>query len=121
MGVVSNWLCNGFLSALKEIAMKFLDFARSTAEWAVEFLVSRPVPKRNGAMELVDRPTNAPMDTVYDQWLTLGLPAGLLVCALSMVLLRMSVFLPSGTVSAQRARSLRLKGWFLLFFIGSWI
>ncbi|WP_458190766.1 hypothetical protein [Haladaptatus sp. NG-WS-4] len=122
LGMVSGQLCTGFLGALRGVAMEFLDFARGTAEWAVEFLVSRPVPMRNGAMELVERPTNAPMDTVYDQWFTLGLPAGLAVWALSMLMLRMSMLLPSRGMSDQRARSLRLKGWFLLFFIlGSWI
>ncbi|MFH5801564.1 hypothetical protein [Haladaptatus sp. CMAA 1911] len=115
-------MCNGILGAIKEVAKQFLDFARGAAEWAISVLVSRPVPTRHGEMELVDRPTNAPMDTVYDLWFSLGLPAGIAVWALTMLLLRASVFLPSGTVSAQRARSLALKGWFLLFFIlGSWI
>ncbi|WP_435156822.1 hypothetical protein [Haladaptatus sp. DFWS20] len=122
MGVVSSRMCNGVLGALKEIAHEFLEFARGTAEWSVEFIVSRPVPMKDGTMEFVERPTNAPMDTVYDLWYSLGLPAGVIVWAFSMILLRASVFMPSGTVSAQRARSLRIKGWFLLFFIlGSWI
>ncbi|RBI63890.1 hypothetical protein DMJ13_05115 [halophilic archaeon] len=122
LGTVSGHMCNGVLGALKGIARGFLDFARGVAEWAVEFLVSRPVPLRNGTPEFVDRPTNAPMDTVYDWWRTRGLPAGLLIWAFSMILLRANALMPTGAISNQQAKTLEAKGWFMLFVIlGSWI
>lgn len=122
LGPFSKSICNGMLGAVKDLAESFLRFAQDTAEWAVEFLVSRPLPQQDGEPEFVDRPTNAPMDTVYDLWFTLGLPAGLALWALFMLLFRASVFLPGHLVTAREAKSLELKGWLALFgILGSWI
>ncbi|WP_158057934.1 type IV secretion system protein [Halorussus halophilus] len=122
LGPFSKSICNGMLGAVKDIAESFLRFAQDTAEWAVEFLVSRPVPLTDGDPEFVDRPTNAPMDTVYDLWLTLGLPAGLALWALFMLGFRASVFLPGHIATARQAKSLELRGWLALFgILGSWI
>nr|WP_233340509.1 type IV secretion system protein [Haloprofundus sp. MHR1] len=119
---VSGQVCNGFIDAIRAIAQGFLEFARDIAEWAVEFLVSRPVPLQDGEMELVERPTNAPMDAAYELWLTKGLPIGLALWGFAMTILRFTTILPMGAASAHRGKTLRQKGWFGLFFIlGSWI
>ncbi|KTG07688.1 hypothetical protein AUR64_02270 [Haloprofundus marisrubri] len=73
-------------------------------------------------MELVDRPTNAPMGTAYDMWFTKGLPIGLALWGFAMILLRLTTILPGGSAAAHRSKTLRQKGWFGLFFIlASWI
>ncbi|MFC7130571.1 hypothetical protein [Haloferax chudinovii] len=119
---VSGQVCNGFIDAIRAIAQAYLEFARDVAEWSIEFLVSRPVPLQNGEMELVDRPTNAPMGTAYDMWFTKGLPIGLALWGFGMVLLRLTTILPGGSAAAHRSKTLRQKGWFGLFFIlASWI
>ncbi len=122
LGPFSGNICNGVLAAVNDLARGFLEFARDIAEWAVEFLVSRPVPVRDGTPEFIDRPTNAPMDTVYDLWFTLGLPAGLGLWALFMLFFRAEALLPGHVVTARQARVLELKGWLALFgILGSWI
>ncbi|EJN57267.1 hypothetical protein HSB1_43880 [Halogranum salarium B-1] len=119
---VSGQVCNGVVDALRAIAQGFLEFARDVAEWAVEFLVSRPVPLDDGKMELVDRPTNAPMGTAYDMWFTKGLPIGLALWGFAMIVLRITTILPGGSAAAHQRKTLRQKGWFGLFFIlASWI
>ncbi|MDS0243744.1 MULTISPECIES: hypothetical protein [unclassified Haloferax] len=119
---VSGQVCNGFIDAIRAIAQAYLEFARDVAEWSIEFLVSRPVPLQNGEMELVDRPTNAPMGTAYDMWFEKGLPIGLALWGFGMVLLRLTTILPGGSAAAHRSKTLRQKGWFGLFFIlASWI
>lgn len=119
---VSGQVCNGFIDAIRALAQGFLEFARDIAEWAVEFLVSRPVPLQDGEMELVERPTNAPMGAAYELWLTKGLPIGLALWGFAMTVLRFTTILPMGAASAHRGKTLRQKGWFGLFFIlGSWI
>ena len=119
---VSGQVCNGVVDAVRAIAQGFLEFARDVAEWSVEFLVSRPVPMDDGEMELVDRPTNAPMGTAYDMWFTKGLPIGLALWGFAMILLRLTTILPGGSAAAHRSKTLRQKGWFGLFFIlASWI
>lgn len=119
---VSGQVCNGFIDAIRAIAQAYLEFARDVAEWSIEFLVSRPVPLQNGEMELVDRPTNAPMGTAYDMWFTKGLPIGLALWGFGMVLLRLTTILPGGSAAAHRSKTLQQKGWFGLFFIlASWI
>ncbi|WP_224338242.1 hypothetical protein [Haloprofundus halobius] len=119
---VSGQVCNGVIDAVRAIAQGFLEFSRDVAEWAVEFLVSRPVPLQDGEMELVDRPTNAPMGTAYDMWFTKGLPIGLALWGFAMILLRLTTILPGGSAAAHRSKTLRQKGWFGLFFIlASWI
>lgn len=122
LGPFSKNICNGMLGAVKDIAESFLGFAQGTAEWAVEFLVSRPVPLENGKPEFVDRPTNPPMDTVYDLWLNLGLPAGLALWALFMLFFRAGLLLPNRLVTTREAKTRELFGWLSLFAIlGSWI
>ncbi|SEP27159.1 hypothetical protein SAMN04487948_13016 [Halogranum amylolyticum] len=119
---VSGQVCNGVVDAVRAIAHGYLEFARDVAEWSVEFLVSRPVPMEDGEMELVDRPTNAPMGTAYDMWFTKGLPIGLALWGFAMVVLRLTTILPGGSAAAHRSKTLRQKGWFGLFFIlASWI
>lgn len=119
---VSGQVCNGVVDAIRAIAQGFLEFARDVAEWAVEFLVSRPVPLDDGKMELVDRPTNAPMGTAYDMWFTKGLPIGLALWGFAMIVLRITTILPGGSAAAHQRKTLRQKGWFGLFFIlVSWI
>ncbi len=119
---VSGQVCNGVVDAVRAIAQGFLEFSRDVAEWAVEFLVSRPVPLQDGEMELVDRPTNAPMGTAYDMWFSKGLPIGLALWGFAMILLRLTTILPGGSAAAHRSKTLRQKGWFGLFFIlASWI
>ncbi|SEP19678.1 hypothetical protein SAMN04487948_12044 [Halogranum amylolyticum] len=119
---VSGQVCNGVVDAARAIAHGYLEFARDVAEWSVEFLVSRPVPLDDGKMELVDRPTNAPMGTAYDMWFTKGLPIGLALWGFAMVVLRLTTILPGGSAAAHQRKTLRQKGWFGLFFIlASWI
>lgn len=122
LGPFSGNICNGVLAAVNDLARGFLEFSRDIAEWAVEFLVSRPVPVQDGTPEFIDRPTNAPMDTVYDRWFTLGLPAGLGLWALFMLFFRSGALLPGHVVTARQAKVLELKGWLALFgILGSWI
>ncbi len=122
LGPFSGNICNGVLAAVNDLARGFLEFSRDIAEWAVEFLVSRPVPVQDGTPEFIDRPTNAPMDTVYDLWFTLGLPAGLGLWALFMLFFRAEALLPGHVVTARQAKVLELKGWLALFgILGSWI
>ncbi|SFL67051.1 hypothetical protein SAMN04487950_4549 [Halogranum rubrum] len=119
---VSGQVCNGVVDAVRAIAQGFLEFARDVAEWAVEFLVSRPVPMDDGEIELVERPTNAPMGTAYDMWFTKGLPIGLALWGFGMLVLRLTTILPGGSAAAHRSKTLRQKGWFGLFFIlASWM
>jgi hypothetical protein len=130
MGTVEGAVCTGIRNGIgslvagvvEYIADGILSALRNAAETFIEVLVSRPVPLRNGEVELVQRPTNPPMGAVYDLWLVIGLPAAIAVWALMMLLMRLTVFLPSQAVSVAQSRAKRLEGWFALFrILSSWI
>jgi hypothetical protein len=62
------------------------------------------------------------MDTVYDLWVGVGLPGGLAIWALMMLLTRLSLLLPSRLVPGAQSRAKLLAGWFGLFrILFSWI
>ncbi len=130
MGSVESAVCTGIHKGFGTVLGGFIDGLADSvltklqngAETFVEVLVSRPVPLRNGQMELAQRPTNPPMGTVYDLWLTVGLPAGIAVWGLMMLIMRLTAFLPSRMAPVMQSRKKLLEGWFALFrILASWI
>lgn len=130
MGSVERAVCTGIHKGFGTVIGGFIDRLADSvltrlqngAETFVEILVSRPVPLRNGEMELVQRPTNSPMGAVYDLWLAVGLPAAITVWAFMMLIMRFTAFLPSRMAPAMQSRKKMLEGWFTLFrILASWI
>jgi hypothetical protein len=130
LGTVERAVCLGIQEGASVLVEGVLDWLatelmtglRNGAETVVEVLVSRPVPLRNGEVAIAERPTNPPMDTVYDLWLGVGLPGGLAIWALMMLLTRLSLLLPSRLVPGAQSRAKLLAGWFGLFrILFSWI
>lgn len=130
IGGIGGAVCTGMQKGVGTLVTNLIDQVttvlltklQSGAETVIQLLVSRPVPLRDGDIALAGEPTNPPMTTVYALWLNMGLPAGLGVWALSMLLLRMTAFLPSSAAPAMEAKTKLLEGWITLFHIlASWI
>ena len=130
IGGIGGAVCTGMqkgvgtlvTNLVDQVATVLLTKLQSGAETVIQLLVSRPVPLRDGDIALAGEPTNPPMTTVYALWLNMGLPAGLGVWALSMLLLRLTAFLPSSAAPAMEAKTKLLEGWITLFrILASWI
>ena len=130
IGGIGGAVCTGMqkgvgtlvTNLVDQIATVLLTKLQSGAETVIQLLVSRPVPLRDSDIALAGEPTNPPMTTVYALWLNMGLPAGLGIWALSMLLLRMTAFLPSSAAPVMEAKTKLLEGWITLFrILASWI
>ena len=130
IGGIGGAVCTGMqkgvgtlvTNLVDQVATVLLTKLQSGAETVIQLLVSRPVPLRDGDIALAGEPTNPPMTTVYALWLNMGLPAGLGLWALSMLLLRMTAFLPSSAAPVMEAKTKLLEGWITLFrILASWI
>lgn len=117
LGGVLSW-AGGVIHALSNP----MATVQTWAEKLIEVLVSRPIPLRDGHAEYLRQPTNAPMDTVWEIWLTFVLPAALGIWALYMILIQFAGLLPPSLVTKSQLRSKRASGWAQLFHIlGSWV
>ena len=106
---------------MKDFEKGAVNFSRGVAKTTVKIVVNRPIPKRNGHIELVKQPTNEPLKGAYQLWHDKVLPISLVLWAFTMLMLQFDWLLPRKARAAASAKNLQWKGWINLFLIaGSW-
>lgn len=117
LGPIETMTCNGGVGLLRGIGRSAGAFYGDITEGAVELLVNRPRTMTNGEPSVTGRPDNAEGQVIHDLWWERGLPAGLLVWAMFMILntgASAIPFMPGSSYARGRAFA---EGWVTLGFI----
>lgn len=113
--------CEMMNSTVGWILTMIANFVGGIVAWIIDMVVGTPVPTKGGDPAIIQRPDNQPWQTMYDSWLKVAVPIGLLEWALMILGILFSQVYISDPSSELKRRELKHRSWkVLLGVLGSW-